>query len=302
MTATSTAFAPPGVRITDTTDEVLAALAALGSDATVMAGGTEVMIRLRRREIDPKLLLHIGRHSELRTITEDAVVDPDGGAAAAALRIGATVTHHDLLADPRVPELVKITAERIGYPQTQELGTVGGNLIIAHPADLATPFLVHDAQAVLSSQAGTRTVAVADLMLGDRLTAIRPDELLSSVTLPTLPGAVTGYRKVGRRGEMDAPIITVAILLQFGTGATITDARVAVGSYADVPFRARALEQALVRTGLPDGPAIAELSRLADLGAEAVEDVKATARYRRTLLPRLVADVLTGCLARGVDR
>ncbi|MFT4011000.1 MAG: FAD binding domain-containing protein [Nocardioidaceae bacterium] len=288
-------------------EQALALLAEHGAAAVVIAGGTDVMIQVRRGRLTPDHLVHVGSLPELRRI--------DVGES---IHIGAAVTHRELLASLLVPPLLQASAHRLGYRQTQQAGTVGGNLASAGPADLGAALLVHDAQIQLASVGGKHRMRVEDFVLGEGRTARRSDELITSIHLAApVPGERTAYRKVGRRGEMDAPIVAVAARAIPVSPPDLESQgwriRLAVGAYAPVPFRAVRSETVLAVLGEPLprlgalGPLIAEAASAAG-EIEPADDVRATSRYRSQLLPRVVAAVLTDLLSpvgtdqRGAER
>lgn len=270
-------------------DEALTSLAELGDKAQVLAGGTDVMIQLERGEISPETLVHIERVEGMRDIAENG-----------RLTLGALVTHIDLAQSPVLCDRYKSVAHAaslVGGWQTQAVGTIGGNVCNASPAaDLLPPLLVHGANVLLlSKDRGEREVPLADFVVGRRTIAREPDELVTGFSLDNSDGRTADvYKKVGRRGAMEVAIVGLAIRLSVDQAGTINDARIAVCSVAPVPFRAQAAEQALLGTkanGKETGSAAALLLEQ----AEPIDDVRATARYRRMVLPRIFESAVADC-------
>ncbi len=280
-------------RRTDDIEEALASLAELGSDAQVLAGGTDVMIQLQRGELDPGTLVHIERVDSIGEITENG-----------RLTVGALATHLELSRHPvlldRYPS-ISYSASLVGGWQTQAVGTIGGNVCNASPAaDLLPPLLVHGARVLVASQdRGEREVPLADFVVGRRSIAREPDELVTGFSLdPVEEGTADSYRKVGRRGAMEVAIVGVAVRLSVDSEATIKEARVAVCSVGPVPFRATAAEESLI--GLTaDSDEVAAAGQLLLKQSQPIDDARATARYRTMVLPRVFESVVTDCYLRA---
>jgi aerobic carbon-monoxide dehydrogenase medium subunit len=264
-----------------TTDEALAILQELGAAATVLAGGTDIMVQLQAGQIQPGTLLHIGNLGDLRRI--DRTDNPVG--------IGSLVTHHQIAADPELSARLPALAEAcstIGGWQTQEVGTLGGNVCNASPAaDTIAPLLVADATVSLVSTGGSRSMPLADFILGRRSTAAQPEELLSRLEVtPCEAGTGEVYLKVAPRTAMEVALVGLSVRLSIAN-STVTDARVAAAAVAPVPFRSAAAEQALIGSRL-ESEAVEEASRLLAAEAQPIDDARATASYRRMVLQRLV--------------
>ena len=272
--------------------DALSTLAERGADAMVLAGGTDVMVQYLRGDIAPPTLLHVRRLEPLKGI------DLDG-----RTRLGALTTHWQLMTDPRIlgdhRSLVEAAAT-VGGRQTQNVGTVAGNVVNASPAaDLLPPLLVADAAVTLQSSAGTREIGLADFLLGRKRTARRPTELVTRISLDR-PGPRTGeiYLKVGRRRAMEVAVVGLAVRLSFGEDGTVTDARIGVCSVAPTPFRASEAEAALTGTTLEDA-AVAEAGELLRKSASPIDDARATAAYRRRVLAPLLGQAVHACRSRA---
>jgi carbon-monoxide dehydrogenase medium subunit len=272
-------------------DEALAVLAERGPETTVLAGGTDVVVQLLRREIRPASLLHIRRLGELRGISSD------GGTV-----LGALTTHWELMASAAIRFEHRALAEAattVGGRQTQNVGTVGGNVVNASPAaDLMPALLVAGAEVELVASSGRRTLPLGEFVLGRRQTALAPDELLASIRLER-PGPRTGevYVKVGRRSAMEVALVGLAVRLSLAEDGTIADARVALCSVAPAAFRAGEAEAALVGARAGDD-AVAEAGRLLEEAARPIDDVRARASYRRRVLAPLLGEAIETCIER----
>lgn len=274
--------------------EALELLGSLGGGTQVLAGGTDFMVQYLRGQIAPKHVIFIGDLDD-----ELCGVSADG-----AIRIGSLTSHRDLATNPallrEMPGLVDAAAQ-VGGWQTQNVGTIGGNICNASPAaDLPPALLIADATVTLQDRKGERTVRLADFFLGRRATLRRPDELLTSVQAPRTADA-TGevYLKVGRRRAMEIAIVGMAMRLTFDERLqTVLDARIAICAAAPRPFRAAEAERRLVGTQL-DTLALAEAGRLAAAAASPIDDVRASAAYRTQIIASLVARAAAACRRRA---
>jgi CO/xanthine dehydrogenase FAD-binding subunit len=275
-----------------TLDEATAALADRGPEITLLAGGTDVMVQYLRGDIAPPALLHV------RGIPELNGIEANGRTV-----LGAATTYWQLMTDERIrsrhPALVE-SAATVGGRQTQNVGTVAGNVVNASPAaDLAPPLLVADATVTLASASGARELPLDDFVLGRRATDRRPDELVTRIAVEPL-GERTGetYLKVGRRSAMEVAVVGLAARLSFAGDGTVADARLAVCSVAPKPFRAREAEQRLAGSRLEDD-AVREAGELLRAAASPIDDARATAAYRSRVLAPLLARAVAACRERA---
>ena len=258
-------------------DEAVDALAS--QPLTILAGGTDFYpARVGRAIADD--IIDVSRIAGLRGVaeTEDA------------WRIGAATTWTDLL-DAELPPLfdgLRLAAREIGGVQIQNMGTLGGNLCNASPAADGTPCLLSlDAAVELVSARGTRRLDVAEFVLGNRRTARRADEILTSIIVPKPARAARAtFLKLGARRYLVISIVMVAAVVERAVDGTIAGARIAVGACAETARRLPALERDLVGTreaAITD----AHLEPLAP-----IDDVRGAAAYRRDAARTLVARAL----------
>lgn len=275
-------------------EEALACLADVGDEARVVAGGTDVMIQHMRREIDSSLFLYIGNVTEM-----------DGLATNGAHAIGALTTHRSLATDPRViaafPALAD-AASTVGSWQTQEVGTIGGNLCNASPAaDTIAPLLVADAQVELRRADGVRRLPLDDFLLGRRKTARLPEELLTAVTArPVGERCGETYLKLGRRSAMEVAIAGLAVRLTFDAAGRVETAGAALCAVAPRAYRATDAERVLEGSHL-EADIVAEAGRALVESSTPIDDARATAAYRRRVLPGLLARAVATCRERAAE-
>jgi N-methylhydantoinase B len=279
---------------------IAAALAALArGPARFVAGGTDLYATgsAAAPTSAGTALVDLGAVAELRGITR-----LDDG----ALRIGATTTWTEIAAfdGPPVLNALRAAAREVGGVQIQNRGTVAGNLCNASPAaDGIPPLLALDARVVLRSPRGERHLALADFVTGPRRTALAADELVCAVLLPAQPPrAGSAFAKLGARRYLLISIAMVAVVVEPAAEAdAIARARIAVGACGPKPVRLGELEQRL--SGLPAD----DISSLAIAADELVElapidDVRASARYRREATAVLVRRALGAAWASAVPR
>lgn len=272
--------------------DALEVLEERGADATVLAGGTDLVSQLLRREIRPRALVHIRNVTELRGIR-----------ATERTEIGATTTHWELMSSTPIQVEHRALAEAaatVGGRQTQNVGTIAGNVVNASPAaDLMPALLVGNADVSVSSASGSRTLPLDQFVIGRKQTALEPNELVTSITLER-PGRRTGeaYLKVGRRNAMEVAIVGLAARLSFDESDAITEARIALCSVGPTAFRVPEVESTLVGTRADD-QAVADAQRLLEASAQPIDDVRGSAAYRRRVLASLLQGAIQTCAKRA---
>lgn len=221
-------------------------------------------------------------------------------------RIGATTTWTTIARADLPPAFdgLKAAARDIGGTQIQNRGTIAGNLCTASPAGDSIPCLLTlDAEVVLASLRGERRLPLSRFLDGYRHTARAPDEIVTAVIVPQRPGRGT-FLKLGARRYLVISIAMAAARIARDATGRITDAAIAVGACAPVAARLPALEQRLVGA-VPD-PSVVQDSDLAHLAP--IDDVRATAAYRRAAALELVRDLIAASAvpesdaAAGADR
>jgi CO/xanthine dehydrogenase FAD-binding subunit len=262
-----------------------------GGDVTVLAGGTDLMPQTNAGRVQFKrALLNIQRIAELHAIERT----DDGG-----LRIGALATITELMNDSRVREAYPILVDACDHfasDQLRNAATIGGNVCNASPAgDTLVPLLVHDAVAELASKPDgrveTRDVPLVDFFVGPGRTVRAAHELLCALRLPAPPrGFVGRFCKFGTRPALDISAVAIG-LGGVRSGRALAQPRVAYGAVAPVPMRARATEAALDGAPLDDA-AIARIAGVARDEVRPIDDVRASAWYRRELVFNLTRRML----------
>jgi carbon-monoxide dehydrogenase medium subunit len=253
----------------ESVDDAIAALASGGEEAKLIAGGHSLLPLMKLRLAAPTLLVDVSRLDELRG------VDTNG-----EWRIGAG-THHAELQDRDDLGVVAAAARSIADQQVRNRGTIGGSLAHGDPAsDLPAVLLAAEGSVSVKGGSGERTIAAADLFEDYLTTALAPDEVITTVTMPSLAGWSWGYEKFTRRAE-DWAMVGVCVLVK-ADGGGVADVRIGLTHMGSTPLRATAAEDAL-RGGPLDSERIAAAAEQAADGTDPPGDLNATPDYKRHL-------------------
>jgi CO/xanthine dehydrogenase FAD-binding subunit len=270
--------------------EVLQRLATNPGQHTPIAGGTELMVALAAGRLTQKSLLSINHLTELRFIH----ITPE------AIQIGANTTFTDIRRNPAISRdlpLLTQSASWTGSIANQNRATLGGNLCNASPAaDTPPALLAYNATVTLISSTATRTLPYADFHQSYKRTALHPDELLHSITIP-VPTARHHHfiRKVGTRNAQAISKTALAATAGLNQNQTITEIRLAAASLADRPIRLYATEAALTNASLTPAHFEQTLRNArAALASEShpIDDIRSTARYRSAVAANLLEQFL----------
>lgn len=257
-----------------------AALDALAAHphATLLAGGTDLMVAANYQGLRPEVVVALRRVPELRRL--------DTG------YVGAGVTWARLEQAPW--KALAQAARTVGSPQIRHAGTLGGNLGTASPAGDGLPFLAAiDAVVEVASRAGgTRRIPWQDFFVGPKRHSLRPGELILGAAFPRPPAARQGFAKVGSRNAMVIAVAS-ACLMREEDGAT----RIALGSVGPTPLRAPRAEAMISAERRPSPAAIAEFGRLVAEEVRPITDHRSTEAYRRHAAGVLARRLLERCLA-----
>lgn len=242
-------------------EEAVVALGTGPGPNRLLAGGTDLLVRLKRAQQGVGRVINLKRIAALRGIVEED----------ATTSIGALATLDEIaragLIQARHPLLVE-TVLLMASTQVRNLATVGGNLANGSPAaDLAPPLLCLDAELRVAGPGGERSIPIRDFFRAPGKTALAPDEILVRIVVPVRAGR-GAFLKFSPRNAMDLAVVSVACFASDGVR------RVALGAVAPTPFL------------VPDSPE--EAARL----ARPIDDVRASAEYRRALVPVLVRRAL----------
>jgi CO/xanthine dehydrogenase FAD-binding subunit len=277
--------------VAESVDAAVAALAAAGGEAKIIAGGQSLVPMLNFRLLRPSILIDINRIPGLGAIVEEEN----------AIRVGALVRHHQLETSPVIARHLPVLSHamtHVAHLAIRNRGTIGGSLSHADPAaELPMMARLLDAEIDVTSATGRRTVAARDFFLGALTVDLAADELVTEIVFPKLPPRTGwGFQEVARRGG-DFALAAAAATLTV-TAGQVTGARVAVIGAGETARRAAETEALLIGRALE--PALLDAAtKAARAGIEPNTDLQASADYRRHLVGVLVGRVLTAAWRRA---
>ncbi len=261
-----------------TVEECAQLLNEYGPDARPLAGGTDLVVKMRNRLLRPKAVVSLNQIPELSRIHKF----DDGIKIGAMVRL-MDLSRSNLLVGPW--EVIKRGAGHVSSTQVRNIATIGGNTCNASPsADTIPGLMVVDAVANIRGPNGEREMPLEHFFKGPSVTALERGEFLVGFTVKTLPqGNGTAYKKYAIRGDTDIAIIGVGTRLQVDAGGSITDARLVVGAVAPVPLRLHEVEKQLTGKKLTDEVA-ATVAQAAGDAIKPITDARATAEYRKEMV------------------
>jgi 4-hydroxybenzoyl-CoA reductase subunit beta len=308
-----------------TIEDAAAWLAESPVDTMLLAGGTDLIPNMKRRQQVPRTVIGLRRIEALRAIRHE------GG----AISIGAGVTLARMVADDRLrrvcPGLWQAVSQ-IATPQLRNMGTIGGNLCLdtrctyydqnlewrkainfcmkkdgrtcwvapssarclaVSSTDTAPMLLALGARIRLVSAAGERTIDVGDLYQNDGMQYLtrRPDEILTEILVPDQSGWRSVYRKLRRRGSFDFPVAASAVAARLDDHGRVTDARIVLGAVASRPLAAPKAAALLVGQ-TPTGETIAAAAQAAYEVAKPMDNTDFDLTWRKRMTRALTADAL----------
>jgi carbon-monoxide dehydrogenase medium subunit len=276
----------------ETVGEACTLLAELGGKVKVLAGGTDVLHKMKIGHLVPDHLVSLKNLEELRGIRYEA---------GRGIVIGALTTHNDIYNSPLLQERylsLPMAAHSMANNQICNVGTIGGNIANASPlADLPPLLISLESQVKLVGKSGERTLLLEDLFTGPGATVIAPGEILTEVIIPEQQVTCSTYMKFGLRKSGALAVVGVAVAVTVQEG-TITDARITLGAVAPVPMRAKKTEEFLI------GKTLSEelLEQAADSAAaecRPISDLRGSKGYRRHLVGVLTKRTLRKAIEEG---
>lgn len=274
--------------------EAVAFLGKHPGEARLLAGGTDLLVKMKRSLVNPRYVVN------LKTVRGlDQIAIDDRG----YLRIGVLATVGDALRSSIVRgrwEPVALTAGDMASAQVRNVATVGGNLCNAAPsADFAPIMIALGAEVKLVGVAGTRTVLLEEFFTGPGQTVLGHDEVMTEILIPPPPpSSAAVYIKHGIRKALDIAVVGVAVGITLGRDAARCErARVVLGAVAPTPMRARRAEAVLEGNVLEATLARAAGTTAAE-EARPITDVRGSEYYRRRVVAALVERAVIQALAR----
>ena len=264
-----------------TLEEAWGAAARCPEEARYLAGGTDLLVQLKKGAIRTPLLISLRgvRHLSGVTLVGDSLRVGPLTAVGELIRSEALKSKHLLLA---------LAAVQMGSRQIRNMATVGGNLCNASPAgDLSTALLCLDTEVKIEGPGGARLEKLVDFFKGPGRTSLQPSEILTGILVPsTDKDWHWSYQKLGIRRAMEIGIVNVALGLNLDR-EVCREARIALGSVAPTPIRARTAEKRM--EGKRFSPElIEEVAEVSARESDPIDDLRASGAYRREMVINLV--------------
>jgi carbon-monoxide dehydrogenase medium subunit len=256
-------------------------------ESLYISGGTDLMVRIKKRELRPRALISLRSIPNLSGINNGRII-----------RIGAMTSISDLLKNTllheKYPVLIQ-AAKELGSVQIRNVATIGGNLCNGSPAaDMAPPLLVLEAKVRLQSGQKSRDLPLEKFFREPGETGLSPWEILTDILLePPEQNTKTIFLKKGRT-RMDLAVASVAALIRTECNRCLKT-RIALGSVAPVPMRFFEAE-ALLEGAAPSRELLTGAQQLAAKSVSPITDIRSTADYRRHLVGVLVKRALENLL------
>lgn len=276
-----------------TVKEAISLLAKYKEEAKVMAGGTDLMVKLKHDLIRPKYIINIGAIPGLNSINFDH---------RRGLRIGALTTMRALTESTelqRTYPVISQAASQLGNPAIRNVATIGGNLCNASPAADTAPALIGlSATAKIVSSDGEREVPLKNFFTGPHSTVLKTGEILIEIQVPVPPANTRGvYLKRGGRGVTDLAIVGVAIIATLEPKDEVcSDIKIVLGSVAPTPIQAHNAEEVIRGQKITE----ALMDKSAQVAADEacpISDCRSSAEYRTMLLKAYVKRALREAIA-----
>jgi len=272
---------PFDFRVASSLANALIQLDQAGSDARVLAGGTDLVLNMKKKNILPTVLISLHQIKNLEYVEEKDDM----------IHIGALAKHADLATNPILEKQMSILCQAVGLIgswQVRNIGTIGGNLCNASPAaDSAPPLLALDAEVVIATPQGDRTVSIASFFCGPAQTVMKSNEILKEIRLKKPVNRSAGcYLKLRRRKAVDISLAGVAFQAEIdSSGQVLEQVKIALGGVAPTPIRVPDAESCLQGLSIDDAlQKIPMCAQAAASIAKPIDDIRATADYKRTIV------------------
>ena len=256
-------------------EEACSLLVQFGQEARILAGGTDLILQLKKQALNPKHVINIKSLKELNFIRQEE----DGFVLGALASLADIVEHPGL---QKIFACLVDSAKSIGSTQVRNVATLGGNLCNASPAaDMAPGLLVLDASVKIAGPRGSRCLPLEKFFLGPAEVDLRAAEILTEIRVPVPPkGTRMIFVKHGPRKAMDISVVSVAVAVTWDKEKGHCDrARVALGAVAPIPVRIRPAE-GLIEGSRQDEISPSKVAEAVRRAIRPISDVRASAEYR----------------------
>ena len=260
-------------------DQALEAKKYYGKKGVLLAGGTDLLIRIRAQKETPTALL------ELNQINLNYI-----NFGPSFLNIGAMTSLRRIIMDNSLKKEYSIlaeTAKEVGAVQTRTLATLGGNICTGITcADMALPLLILDSNVVASSMEENRVISLENLFLGPRQISLNDNEILTEIVIPKIkPSGRCGFAflKIGKRKAMRLSVASIALSIDIDPiNRIINDVKIAMGTVAPIPIRLRRIENLMIGKKL-EQELISEATTAMDSSISPRTSLRASKEYRNHL-------------------
>jgi CO/xanthine dehydrogenase FAD-binding subunit len=263
--------------------EVLVLLRQHEDTAKVLAGGTDLLVWMKKGVLSPEIIV------DLNGVRELSFIEMRGK----ELCIGSATRLTEIRESKEVQEKAPLLAEAIGHLACHPIrnrATIGGNLCSASPAaDTAPPLLALDASVILESAEGERKMALSAFFAGPGQTQRKPSEILKQIVIPYRKGR-SDFMKLGRRKGLTLSVVSVAAFVDVQNGRFV-DARLALGAVSPIPLICKKAQEQLIGAPVTE-ETIERASETAKTEVSPITDVRATATYRREMVGVLTKRIL----------
>ena len=259
-------------------DEACEIMATYGPKAKLLAGGTDLMVNMKKKILAPDHLVCLSKIAPMHSIEEkgDQIV------------IGGRYTVAELTVDALVGKklgALSAGARALGSPLVRNRATIGGNIGTARPAaDLPPSLIAYGSTVTLQSSKGKREVLLGEFFKGPGFTEMLPEEILTQINVPTpQAGEGAGYINLGVRKAQDCNVVNVASFIALEKNGNIKDARIVMGSVGPTPLRAGSAEDVL-KGQKPSEDLFRKAGEAARQDCTPIDDFRGQASYRKAMV------------------
>ncbi len=259
--------------------DACALMAELGQSARPLAGGTDLLVNMKKNLIRPQHVVFLGRIKELAALKQDSK----------DFSLGCFMNIADIAASPIINKSLTALsdgASSLGSPLVRNLATVGGNIASARPAaDMPPPLMVYGARVKLNRKGRSRIIPIEEFFTGPGKTLMKEGEILSEIIIdqpPPFSGA--SYIKLGMRRALEISLVSAAAFISLESPeGPIKAARIALGAVGPIPLRASSAEAVLIGQK-PSASLFERAAKAAARDARPIDDFRGSAEYRRDMV------------------
>ena len=277
--------------------EACQTLAEFGDTAKLIAGGTDLMVNMKKGDLAPDQLISIARIEDLKQVET----------ANGTIRIGAGVAVSQIIESKEIRQKLSAltsSAENLGTPLVRNRATIGGNIGSARPAaDIPPALMAYNAQLVLKSKSDQRTLPINDFFKGPGITVLRPDEILVEIVVDTPPpSAGAGYSALGVRKAADCNIVNITAYLSLEDSTeVISTARIVMGCVGPTQRRSPSAEKNLIGQK-PSESLFEQAGDAAIQDSSPIDDYRGSALYKKAMVKVLTKRALQIAYAEAKNR